>query len=57
MNIVESIRVGRETVGYLQTKANSQFKHNSNNRKIFEERARAVQDLVDYATSCFTSNA
>lgn len=40
------LQICRETVGYLMNKAKT-FKYDTNNMKAFEERARAVQKLID----------
>jgi hypothetical protein len=56
MDTVSAIRIGKETVGYLKTKA-KEFKWSKHNREIFEERAEAVEFLQQYAVSKFTSNA
>lgn len=53
---MQAITYARETVGYLKSKSR-QFPNDSRLEKMFEERAEAVQSLIDLAVKVSTTNA
>lgn len=56
MHPLQAVNSARETVGYLKSKAR-QFPNDGKLEKIFEERAKAVQSLIDFAMKQLTTDA